>query len=165
MASIPWEAGHNVKSLLEILGSEEVPSYDSGQLTVNGVTQAELEAAAAEYQGNLEAHYLAPMREKKKAHIQKTAYEFISSRYSPQIQQMLHALLTEAQLYGFPNRVAYLGPMLAWCKIVAQSSIIKEQEIDAAQSKEEITAVALNLVHLASLDPAITVKAAILIGD
>jgi len=165
MPSIPWEPGNNVSSLLEILEVEAAPSFAAGQLTIDGVSQAELEAAAAEYQANPETWYLAPMREKKSNHLQKQTNEFVSARYSPHVREMLHALLSEAALLNMPNRIAYLVTLLDWCKAVALENITADQRVELATTREEIEAVTLDLSALAALDPGITIKAAILIGD
>ena len=164
MASIPWSTGENIHSLLDILATDQVPSYYDNTLTID-VDQAALDAAYAEYDANREQHVLEPMRERKQASLRAQAYKYICTRYPQERQALLHALLTESIIDGRPNRANYLRGLLNWMKEVTAAQIQAEHQVSLAADIEEIKAVQIDLEALGPADPGVTVKGALQIQD
>jgi hypothetical protein len=78
---------------------------------------------------------------------------------------MFQALYSEARANGWDTRSQYIGSLLDWIKSVAGMAIMKEEEVDAVGTVEEINGVVLDLSSFDASDPKITIKAAINISD
>ena len=165
MASIPWQAGGSISSLLEILGIDEVPTVYKGNLTLESVDQNSLDSALAQYSDDPEAYHLRPLRLSKRKSVISQAEKFVSERYPQNLQLMYLALMIAALINGQANRIAYIGELLNWVKQVSQKSIEAEIAIGAAATAAEIKAVQIDLAALAASDPQTTIKTAIQIED
>ena len=165
MASTPWQPGGCLQSLLGILETDEVPGVHDNTLTVEGVSQAELDVAIAQYHAAPELYQLGPVRKSRSKAIVGKAARFVAARYSTDLQTMYVALMVDALIHGQANRMAYIGQLLAWVKQVSQLSIEAEAAIAAAATVEQIRAVQLDLTDIEASDPHTTIKAALLIED
>lgn len=166
MATIPWQPGGNLQSLLMILGTPlaEV-SIAGGQLTIQSASQAELDAAAASYEADPDQYVLAPLRRNQKQHLINLAYAFTLGKYSQSRQALFHALLTETIIDELPNRGDYIRQLLDWLKLVTGALMGAEAAVDLATTREAIKAIEINFETLGSADPGITIKAALEISD
>ena len=166
MASIPWQAGGNLKSLLEILGkSQAAASCASGQITIEDVSQEELEAAAVEYLSNEEKYLLAPIRKTRKRVLGKQSQAVVNDHYPQERQALFQMLLTEAIIDGKQNRIAYIRQLAGWIMTVTAAQIAAEAQVDQAASKEEIRAVQIDFEPIKAADPLVTIKGALSILD
>ena len=165
-AQIPVPTNLNVKSIMELTGAEPM-SVDiaNGILGVQGITQEVLDDAMVIYYADEETYYIQPLRDGKKDSFSIGVYQFISDRYSVQVQQMFQALLTEASIGGLTNRIAYIQQLLDWVKTIVAANITADDAVDAAVTPEEIEAVTLDLTPFEATDPAITVRGAMEIPD
>ena len=166
MASVNWPSESNVVSLLGILGKPKAPaSYAGGQLTVEGVDQAELEAAVATFEADPETYVLRPVRAISKQRLSNLVYACTLGRYSQARQQLFHALLTEALADGLENRATYIRQLLTWLKQAAAVLIAAEDQVDALEDVEAIRAVDVDRDQIKNADPEITIRAALQILD
>ena len=172
MASIQISPEHNIPKIIEILGLEpggyrpaEYYRFEGGHLHVDGVTQEQLEEAWAIYNNNIEDYLLIPTRDHRKEELSRQTADYIAEKYPVFRQQMFQALYSEARANGWDNRAQYIGSLLDWIKSVAGMAIMKEEEVDAVGTVEEINGVVLDLSSFDASDPKITIKAAINISD
>jgi hypothetical protein len=165
MAQTAWNSGDPLGPLLSLLGTESIPSISGDILTVDGVTQAELDNAMAEVAADPEQHRLKPVREARRKSLISKCSKFVETRYTRELREMFQALLLEAVILGLPNRIAYISQLLAWIKSISQLNIAAEQEIDDALDIQEIRAVEIDFDSVAASDPQVTVKEALQIMD
>jgi hypothetical protein len=112
-AQTPVPANLNAKSIMDLTGAAPMSvSVSHGILEVQGITQEVLDDAMVVYYADEETYYIQPLRDAKKASFSAQVYQFISERYSVQIQQMFQALLTEASISGLANRIIYIQQLL-----------------------------------------------------
>jgi len=166
MATTTWPSDGNVLSLLEILGaSGNDASWAAGVLTIEGVDQAELDAAVASYNADPDRWVLDPVRQAQKSRLAKTVYNYTLSRYSTARQSLFHALLTEAIADGLTNRATYIRQLLTWLKMSAAMLIVAEDQVETLSTVAEIRQVDVDLAALTVNDPEVTVRAALQILD
>ena len=165
-AQIPVPTNLSVKSIIGLTGAEPMSvDISGGILQVRGITQEVLDDAMVVYYADEETYYIQPLRDGKKSFFSANVYQFISDRYSVQVQQMFQALLTEASIGGLTNRITYIQQLLDWVKTIVADNITADDAVDAAVTPEEIEAVTLDLTPFEVTNPDITVKAAIAIVD
>ena len=166
MATTTWQPGGNLQSLLQILGNPLADVSIAGdELTIEGASQAELDAAAATYAADPDEYILQPQRRNQKQHLLNLAYAFTLGRYSQSRQALFHALLTETIIDELPNRGDYIRELLDWLKLVTGALMGAEAAVDLATTAETIKAVQINFDTLGAADPGITIKAALTISD
>ena len=78
---------------------------------------------------------------------------------------MFQALLTEAHISGMVNRMTYIQQMLSWAKTIAQATIDIDNQLDVANSRQDILAIDLDFTPFELSDPSITIKASLEISD
>jgi hypothetical protein len=165
-AQIPVPTNLNVKSIMALTGAEPMSvNISNGILEVQGITQEVLDDAMVVYYADEETYYIQPLRDGKKESFSMQVYQFISGRYSVQVQQMFQALLTEASIGGLTNRIAYIQQLLDWVKTIVAANMVADDAVDAAVTPEEIEAVTLDLLPFEVTDPAVTVRGAMEIPD
>ena len=165
-AHVPVPDPLNVKSIIELTGAaSRAASISGGELYIAGVTQEVLDDAMVIYYGDQEEYILAPLRNIRSTTFSNEAYGFISDRYSIQVQQLFQALLTEASIDGLANRVVYIKQLLDWAKGIAGTTLVADDELDAATSVEEIEVVSIDLTPFEASDPEVTIKGALEIPD
>jgi len=166
MASVLISEDSNFLEISKLAGADPMScSYSKGILHIGGVSQEALDMAIAAYSSDLETYLLKPLRKKRSDHISRRAYEFISSKYPVQVQQMFQALLTEAHISGMVNRMTYIQQMLSWAKTIAQATIDIDNQLDVANSRQDILAIDLDFTPFELSDPSITIKASLEISD
>ena len=166
-AQIPVPTNLNVNSIIDLTGAapQSVDILVNGILEVRGITQEVLDDAMVIYYADEETYYIQPLRDGKKSFFSTNVYQFISDRYSVQVQQMFQALLTEASILGLVNRMTYIQQLLDWAKTVVSANIVVDDAIDAAATPEEIEAITLDLTPFEATNPSVTIKAALEIPD
>lgn len=86
---------------------------------------------------------------------------YIFDHYDAARQSSLNALLTEAVMMGWTNRIGYIGPALAWIKGCISYYYEKQDAINNASSKSELEVVNWNFAEqFDSSDPSITLRQA-----
>ncbi len=165
MAQTAWNSGDPLGPLLSLLGTESIPSIAGDILTVDGVTQADLDNAMAEVAADPEQHRLKPVREARRKALISKCSKFVETRYTRELREMFQALLLEAVILDMPNRIAYISQLLAWIKSISQLNIDAETEIDTAPDVASIRAVEIDFDAAAGSDPSVTVKQALAILD
>lgn len=100
-------------------------------------------------------------RARRNAEMSLACKSYVTAHYDAERQASLNALLTEAVIMSYPNRIAYIGQALAWVKTCIGYYYAKEDELDAADSHEAVDAVTWDFAgeHDAS-DPQITLRIA-----
>ena len=164
MATTFWNSGDALSPLLSLLNTDAIPSIAGGVLTIDGVTQAELDAAIATVNSDPNSNVTAVREARRKALISKCS-KFVETRYTRELREMFQALLLEAVILDLPNRIAYISQLLAWIKSISQLNIDAETEIDAAPDVASIRAVEIDFDAAAASDPSVTVKQALAILD
>jgi len=165
-AQIPVPTNLNVKSIMDLTGAEPMSvEIANGILGVQGITQEVLDDAMVIYYADEETYYIQPLRDGKKSSFSMQVYQFISDRYSVQVQQMFQALLTEASIGGLTNRITYIQQLLDWVKTIVVDNITADDAVDAAATSEEIEAVTLDLTPFEVTNPDVTVRGAMEIPD
>ena len=166
-AQIPVPTNLNVTSIVDLTGAEpmSVDILPNSILEVHGITQEVLDDAMVVYYADEETYYIQPLRDGKKSSFSMQVYQFISDRYSVQVQQMFQALLTEASIGGLTNRITYIQQLLDWVKTIVAANIVADDAVDAAVTPEEIEAVTLDLTPFEATDPIVTVRGAMEIPD
>ena len=166
MASIPWPPGENLQALLICWGDTLAQvNCAAGNLTIESVSQAELDAAAAAYYADVEKYLLAPTRENRKRFLRNLSHANANRAYPPERRELFSVLLTEAIIDGLENRVTYIRQLASWAKTVAAAQITAEAQIDAASSRDEIRAVEIDFEPIKAADPMVTIKGALAILD
>ena len=166
MASIPWPPGENLQSLLICLGDTLAQvNCAAGNLTIESVSQAELDAAAAAYYADVEKYLLAPTRENRKRFLRNLSHANANRAYPPERRELFSVLLTEAIIHGLENRVTDIRQLASWAKTVAAAQITAEAQVDAASSRDEIRAVEIDFEPIKAADPMVTIKGALSILD
>lgn len=164
MATTFWNSGDALSPLLSLLNTESVPSIAGGVLTIEGITQSELDAAIATVNSDPNSNVTA-VREAKRNSLISRCSKFVETRYTRELREMFQALLLEAVILSLPNRIAYISTLLEWIKSISALNIAAEEAIDAALDVESIRAVDIDFDSVAGADPHLTVKHALTILD
>jgi hypothetical protein len=96
--------------------------------------------------------------------IQVTA-DFGESRYSLDRQQILSVLRSEARFDGLVNRANYIGKLLDWMNQVLNYYDMKNAELQALTTRDEVAAFAWDFTNLVNSDPLVTIYDARQIPD
>lgn len=144
---------------------ENSPQYAHGYLYSPSHTDEELEAIRADYLNNIDENFLEPQRKTALDKLSKDGADFIESRYPSFRQQMLQALFTEALFSGLVNRANYIKQVLNWVKSVVAITAVGENQLNAADSIEEIRDVEIDFSPFEETDPNVTINEALQIED
>lgn len=165
--TIPENA--NLASLAVLAGVDPLAvTCDGDQLTANGVTQSQLEAALAAYLADEETHLLKPAREARSRQFAQQVIREIEARYAASRREVLLALYVEATATGLTNRAAYINGLLSWIKQTVALCVTFDAGLAAAGSYAEIGAVddgGAALQVILDNDPETTVAACLAIHD
>lgn len=111
------------------------------------------------------ADVLVHLKQEKSEIFRVTFRDFTFSRYSLERQQTLALLRSEARLDALVNRAAYVGQALGWMEYALTHFYTKLAALNAATTRAEIDAVALDFAVLTAADPVVTIYAARAILD
>ena len=84
--------------------------------------------------------------------------EYIYAHYDNARQASLNALLTEALMMSYPNRMMYIGQALAWIKACIAYYYTISDQIDAAASVEVVNGITWDFSQFDATDPQITLR-------
>jgi len=155
--------------LIRILACDPLAaSYHNGLLEISGVDQEDLEAAAATYAADPEAHLFKPAREARGRVFGEQVIREIEGRYSSFRRELFLALYVEAVSLGLVNRAAYVTQLLSWVKEAVSVCIQYEADLASAESIASIGSVSDGseaIIAILEDDPEVTIKAALEILD
>ena len=103
---------------------------------------------------------LQAAKTKKTEELNMACQSYILSRYDPPKQASLNALLTEAAILGYQNRIGYIAGALAWIKSVIAHYYTKSDAITAAATVQAVEDVTWDFTSFNASDPGITLRAA-----
>lgn len=114
-----------------------------------------VESAVASY------NFVLPLKAKRLKQLHDECTSYIFSHYDAARQASLNALLTEAVIHQWSNRIGYIGSALAWIKSVINYYYAKQDEIKSASTVQELDGVVWSFGEQFDMtDPNITLREA-----
>lgn len=90
---------------------------------------------------------------------------YIEAHYNQRQQSTLTALLIEATILGYTNRINYIAQALNWVKQVIKEYYIIRTTVNECETIEELVSIHLNLSSYDATDPLVIIESALDINN